>query len=157
MVEQRLVSVGRYPYDSVRWLDLLTGEDIGRIDDTSDLHLDPIDGLVTRGGHVGWANESVFDVVKVGTGEVLFTMDVETQQSLEFRVRALYDGLLYATTTDADPVIDVETGEVVSEDTPWYPVARVGDWTYFSDGLISQQPRRLPGGTATVPPPAPTR
>jgi hypothetical protein len=151
LVQQRYVAVGRYPSESVRWFDLLTGDEVGEITDTSDLFVDPVTGLVTRGGHVGWANESVFDVVDPSTGEVLFTMDVATQQSLDFRVRALYDGLLYAETTDAAPVIDVATGEVVSEDSPWYPVARIGDWMYFSDGLLTQQPRRLAGGTVTVP------
>lgn len=77
------------------------------------------------------------------TGKTIYQIDQTKAKSLNLSVQALYDGYLYTKTTDGTPVIDVTTGQTVADNVTRYPEAAVGDWTYYSDGTLSMNPRLI--------------
>lgn len=90
------------------------------------------------------------------TGQIIFELDAATASQLAFRARFMYGGYLYASTVDGNPVVDVATGEVVTQDDVPLPVGEFGGWTLYDDGLLTTRTDRLPDAP-TQPTPTPTR
>ena len=125
-------------YDRVTGAPLLGWRDQGAYN--GGLRYDPI-GHLGMTGDYDWSEElRVFDT---GSGEVLYTMPYDQVKALYLSARTLWDGKIYATTTDAMIVLDARTGETLADDVDWYPLTGVGGWTLYSDGLFTSEDRPL--------------
>jgi hypothetical protein len=104
------------------------------------LRYDPISHLGVTGDQ-RWGEElRVFDTT---TGEVLYTMPLDQVQALYLDARVIWDGKVFATTTDAMIVLDGRTGEVLADSVEWYPLLGIGGWTLYDDGLFTSEDRPL--------------
>lgn len=108
----------------------------------------PIPGPINRADPVGTAgvllhgNYRIADdepadllVVDLSTGEEMYRMEQERAEALDLEVHALFDGILYLSTTDEQIAVDVTSGDEVGS---WsvFPLHRVGDHTLLSDGAF---------------------
>lgn len=91
---------------------------------------------------LGYNSPKVFDVV---SGKVLFELEAEDAVRLEFVARQLFGGLIYAETKDENIVVRVSDGEVLS-DWERYPLAQLGEWWLFNDGLLTNEPYDIAAG-----------
>lgn len=95
-------------------------------------------------------------VVNTSNGQTLFSLSDDKVSQLNYGASAIYNGLLYGTTTDGSPVVDATNGTVVANNTSAYPIGPVGASTLWSDGSLT------PGTTRTdiynpAPTPTPTQ
>ena len=104
------------------------------------LRYDPIGHLGVTGDYNWREDLRVFDT---NTGQVLYTMPLAQVEALYLTAVAIWDGRVYATTTDAMIVIDGRSGEILADDVDWYPLVGVDGWTLYSDGLITSADRPL--------------
>ncbi|GAA4473756.1 hypothetical protein GCM10023190_06460 [Enteractinococcus fodinae] len=99
---------------------------------------DPIGtaGLVAHGSErVSDTEPADLIVVDLATGDEWFRIEEERAEALDIQPVALFDGVLYLTTTDERVAVDVTSGEEMGS---WsiYPVGQVGAYTYISDGTL---------------------
>jgi hypothetical protein len=123
-----------------------TGKKLTMLSDRVDLY-DPVQRLAyldnSPSAWIGPRYEDGVGVYDTRTGSTLFELDADTANRLEFDAEQLFDGILYGETTDGKVVIAVATGKVISKEWSYYPVARVGDWTFYSDGVLSPVARPI--------------
>lgn len=123
-----------------------TGKPLTMLSDRVDLY-DPVKHLAyLDDSPSAWVGDRYGEPVSVYdtyTGSKLFELDTETANQLEFDADQLFNGLLYGETTDGRVVIDTSTGDVIAKEWTYYPLARVGDWTFYSDGTLSLDPRKI--------------
>lgn len=100
--------------------------------------VDPLTGYV-----VTLIEDGGLRVYDSATGETVYAVDEQRRIDLNLRITGLYGGLLHTTTTDGAPVVDVVSGEVVADDIGFTPLGAVGEWTLYSDGVLSKDPARI--------------
>ena len=125
-------------YDRVTGAPLLGWVDQGAYN--GGLRYDPIRHLGVTGDYNWREDLRVFDT---STGQVVYSMPLAQVEDLYLTAVVIWDGKVYATTTDAMIVLDGRTGEVLADDVDWYPLTGVGGWTLYSDGLITSADRPL--------------
>jgi hypothetical protein len=127
-----------------RVYDRITGEPLlGWVDQgayNGGLRYDPL-GHLGMTGDYDWREElRVFDT---GTGEVVYSMPLSQVNALGLQADVIWDGKVYARTTDAMIVIDARSGDTLADSVTWYPLKGIGGWTLYSDGLITSEERPL--------------
>jgi len=102
-------------------------------DRLSDSVVDPVSGQVfvdqTRAGNPAF----VYDPV---TGAHSFSMPATQVSSLQFSVKAFFNGRLYATTSSQSVVVDATSGKTLASTWSAYPTAVIGDWVLMSDNKL---------------------
>lgn len=98
--------------------------------------VDPLSSLVVGSPSHAYIDRAPFIVTDSSTGEEKFTLDKERAQQLDADVEALHGGKLYLKTTDQHPVVDIATGKTIEDNAKRYPICAVGQWTYWSDGML---------------------
>jgi hypothetical protein len=104
------------------------------------LRYDPIGHLGVTGDYDWNQDLRVFDT---STGNVVYTMPLSQVEALRLEAVTIWDGKVYANTTDAMTVLDGRTGKVLANSVSWYPLVGVGGWTLYSDGLVTSAARPL--------------
>lgn len=95
--------------------------------------------------HIGVLGGDGSDLVffDTTTGAATYTMPYDQVSALGLRVQSVWNGKVYATTTDAMIVLDARTGATLDDNVTWYPLLGVGGWTLYDDGLFTATPRPL--------------
>lgn len=99
---------------------------------------DPLSNLVAGRDAGPVIEPRAINVIDTSTGEIMWTLDAKTTSDLNAAVLSLYDSQLYLETTDQHPVVDVITGETVTDDASRYPLEVVDSWIYWSDGTLEK-------------------
>jgi hypothetical protein len=119
--------------------DALTGAD-RKLPETV-VAVDPFSDLVFPLGRVSDRNTQriePFGVLDTTTGKAAWTLEAKKAYQLDATVRSVYKGKIYLKTTDQAPVVDLATGQTLSDNDPRYPIGAVDSWTYWSDGTLDQ-------------------
>ena len=127
----------RYSSDYLEYFDADTGK---HLDGYSPATLaDPLTGmrLVESDSY-----DPGVTITDPATNKTVFSVSDDDAARLDLEVEAFYDGYLWSTTTDGSPVVDVRTGQTVAQSYDAHPVARVGDWTLYSDDTLSLDTHR---------------
>ena len=125
------------------------------IKDEDDVY-DPLRGYGANGGTAPSGEVSDLVVYDTKTGATVYRMPAAQVTALQLQVRSIFDGYLYTSTTDGNPVVDVATGKTVSNDDKDVPLMQVGSWTLFTSGELSKDPRWSLTHPAVTPAPSPT-
>ncbi|GFZ93738.1 hypothetical protein [Nesterenkonia alkaliphila] len=122
-------------YDTHSGEVVLTAEHIG------ELHLDPAApyGWGILGYYSASSEDQDLQAYDLSSGELVFSLEEERVSELGLQVEALFDGLLYVTTSDEQIVVDLETGEDIGTwevlpESLW--ATTTGDYVHMSDGSL---------------------
>lgn len=104
--------------------------------------VDPVSGNVyiddTRAGNPAF----VYDPV---TGAHSFSMPAAQVSSLQFNVKAFFNGRLYATTSSQSVVVDATSGKTLASTWSVYPTAVIGDWVLMSVNKVQAKSSVMTG------------
>jgi hypothetical protein len=111
-------------------------------DNLADSVVDPVSGHVFI-DQTGAGNPAfVYDPV---TGAHFFSMPATQVSSLQFRVKAFFNGRLYATTSSQSVVVDATSGKTLASTWSVYPTAMIGDWVLMSDNKLQPKSSAITG------------
>lgn len=102
------------------------------------LAADPRTSLVVGNPGGGISDAKPIIVSDATTGAAKFTLEATRAGSLHAQVQALHAGRLYLKTTDQQPVVDIATGQTITNNARRYPLGAVDSWTYWSDGKLEK-------------------